>query len=203
MGRIALLDVLIVLSIIAGSLNGLRIGAVRQLGSLIVFYMSLILTARFYRLLLPPARRLLAGAPSAMMEGALFTLLLLLIYAILALLIFGLGFQQKPRRGKNRVDWRRMDYLRGQSLASVLNHLGGLVLGFVTISFWIGVGLIVYRFLISSSWLDWDKYRVALEADYQKSVLLSVFRTFLPYFVDTLRPWFPSGLPNLFLLTDG
>ena len=199
MSRIAVLDVMIILLLVGGSLNGLRIGALRQLGSLLIFYMSLILTTRFYRLLLPPVRRLLAGAPSAIMEGVLFGLLLILVFALLGLLLFGVALKRKPERGKKRVDWRHLDKLPGQSLASTLNHLAGLALGFVTISLWIGVGLIIYRFVIGSSWLDWEKYRLALHADYAKSVLLGVFNSFLPVVIGVIEPWFPNGLPTLFL----
>ena len=201
MSKIAVLDIMIVLLIVGGSLNGLRVGALRQLGNLLVFYMSLILTTRFYRLLLPTAKRLLAGAPSAIMEGVLFSLLLVLVYALLGILLLGIALKRKPDRGKKRVNWKRLDRLPGQSLASTLNHLAGLVLGFVTISLWIGIGLLVYRFVIGSSWLDWEKYRIALQADYAKSVLLGVFSSFLPVVIGTLEPWFPNGLPTLFLFT--
>lgn len=201
MSKIAVVDIVILLAIVGGSLNGLRVGALRQLGNLLIFYMSLILTTRFYRLLLPTAKRLLVGAPSAIMEGVLFGIILILIFALLGLLLLGVALKRNPERGKKRVNWRRLEKLPGQSLAGTMNHLLGLVLGFVTISLWIGIGLILYRFVIGSSWLDWEKYRVTLQADYAKSVLLDVFNNFLPVVVGTLEPWFPNGLPSLFLST--
>lgn len=68
MPGIAVLDVFIVIAIAGGSLNGLRIGAGRQLISLLIFYMSMVLTTRFYRLLLPYVNQLLSGAPTAIVE---------------------------------------------------------------------------------------------------------------------------------------
>jgi uncharacterized membrane protein required for colicin V production len=200
MAKVALLDIAIVVLIVGGSLNGLRIGAIRQLGSLLIFYVSLVLSTRFYHLLLPSAQRLLVGAPGVILESILFLILLVLIYAILGLLILDVALERKPNRAQNRIDWRHLERANGQSFAGVLNHLAGLALGFVTIGFWIGALLIIYNFLISASWLDWENYRLALEADYQKSVLVPVFQNLLPYLIDTLRPWFPAGLPTIFLV---
>ncbi len=193
------LDIVIVLLIVGGSLNGLRIGAVRQLASLVVFYLSVILTTRFYRLLLPSARKLLAGAPTAVLEAVIFTVILLVVYALLSLLIINMTTMRNPERGTRRTNWRNPQAKPGESLAGTLNHLSGIPLGFLTVAVWIGIGLLVYRFMLSSSWLDWDDYRQKLAAGYQGSALVPVFRAFLPYVLKTLAPWFPRGLPSIFL----
>ena len=201
MQNITGLDIVMVLLIVGGSLNGLRIGAVRQLAGLLVFYLSVILTTRFYRLLLPSARSLLLGAPTAVLEAVIFTLILLVVYAILSVLIINMTTMRHADRGQKRFNWRNpVQKSPGESLAGTLNHLAGIPLGFFTVAMWIGVGLLVYRFMISSSWLDWEDYRQKLAAGYQGSMLVPIFRTFLPYALKALEPWFPSGLPSIFLI---
>ena len=193
------LDVVIVLLIVIGTLNGLRIGALRQLGNLLFFYISVILSTRFYYMLLPNAKRLLAGAPVIMVETFLFSMILVIVYALLGIALFGYALSRRPDRQRKHTNWRDFGFRHdGESVANTLNHLGGLVIGFLTISAWIGVGLIIYRFLLDSSWLDWDHYRRALLRGYHSSVLVPVFNVFLPYVVESIAPWFPDGLPSIF-----
>jgi predicted membrane protein len=199
MGKIAILDIVMLVALVAGSLNGLRVGALRQLASLVTLYLSVILTTRFYGLLLGPVKRLLVDAPSSMVEGVLFFVLLIIVFAILSVLFLMIAFPERRRRGQNKVNWRDPNRVPGEGLAKTLNHLGGLALGFITASLWIGVGVMIYRFIIGASWLNWESYRTALSADYGKSVLLTVFKTFVPYVIGIIEPWFPSGLPTLFL----
>ena len=200
MPGIAVLDVFIVIAIAGGSLNGLRIGAGRQLISLLIFYMSMVLTTRFYRLLLPYVNQLLSGAPTAIVESLLFTIILLLVFAILSLLILGFAMgQQKERRGTG-YNWKRPMDTTGQSLVSTLDHLGGIAVGFVTVCVWIGIGLLIYNFLVNSAWADWESQRRVLLKDYHTSALVPVFRIFLPYVLRTIEPWLPGGLPVMFQL---
>lgn len=90
MGKIAILDIVMLIALVAGSLNGLRVGALRQLASLVTLYLSVILTTRFYTLLLRPVKRLLVGAPSSMVEGVLFFVLLIIMFAILSVLFLAM-----------------------------------------------------------------------------------------------------------------
>lgn len=198
MPSIAVLDVFIVLAIAGGSLNGLRIGAGRQVISLIILYMSTVLTTRFYRLLLPYIKRLLSDAPAAIVESVVFLVILLLVFGLLSLLILGFALgQQKERRGTG-YNWKRPMDTTGQSLAGTLNHLGGIAVGFVTVCVWIGIGLLIYNFIINSAWAEWENYRRRLLQDYQVSTLVPVFRVFLPYVLRTIEPWLPGGLPAMF-----
>ena len=200
MQGIAMLDVLIVLLVVAGTLNGLRIGALRQLVSLVIFYVSMILGTRFYRLLLPYVNEILVGAPSAIVEAVVFVVVLLLLYLLLSILILGMTLTQRRRRGRG-YDWRRAEHTAGQSLASTLDHLGGIAVGFLAVGLWLGIGLLVYGFLLGSSWVEWEAYRHRLLRDYQMSVLLPVFRNFLPYVLKMVEPWLPQGLPVMFQLS--
>ena len=199
MGKIAILDIMMLVALVAGSLNGLRVGALRQLASLVTLYLSVILTTRFYQLLLWPVKRLLGGAPSSIVEGVLFVVLLIITFALWACSFSWSSSLIGNGEGENKINWRDPNHVPGQALAKTLNHLSGLALGFVTASLWIGVGVMIYRFIISTSWLNWESYRTALSTDYGKSVLLNVFKTFLPYVVGTIEPWFPAGLPTIFL----
>mgnify|MGYP001037247234 CR=1 FL=1 len=200
MPSIAMLDILIVLLIVAGTLNGLRIGAVRQLASLIILYISMILSTRFYRLLLPYVNRLLEGASSVIVEAVVFAVVLLLLFILLSILILGMVMTQRRRRRGRGYNWRVREDTTAQSLASALNHLGGIAVGFVTIGLWIGIGLLVYRFLLGSSWIEWEAHRQRLARDYEASILVRVFMNFLPYVLRTVEPWLPGGLPVMFQL---
>jgi hypothetical protein len=200
MSGIAMLDVFIVLAIAGGSLNGLRIGAGRQLISLLILYMSTILTTRFYRLLLPYANRLLSNAPAAIVESVLFMVILLLVFGILSVLILDFAMGQQKERRRTGYNWRRPLDTTGQSLVSTLNHLAGIAVGFVSVCVWISIGLLVYNFLINSPWADWEVHRRRLLGDYQLSSLVPVFRVFLPYVLRTIEPWLPGGLPAMFQL---
>jgi len=166
MQNITGLDIVMVLLIVGGSLNGLRIGAVRQVAGLLIFYLSLILTTRFYRLLLPSARNLLVGAPTAVLEAVIFALILLVVYALLSVLLISMTTMRHPDRGSRKLpNWRNAALTNsGAPGAGTLTHLAGIPLGFFTAAMWIGVGLLVYRFMISSSWLDWEDYRQKLAA---------------------------------------
>lgn len=199
MKGLVILDVILVLFIVGGSLNGLRIGALRQLASLVTFYISIILTTRFYRSLLPHVERLLSGAPGAVLDGVLFSIILLLLYAVLSIIFFGVVWTNRPFRARRGFNWRKPPDLTGQSVVSIVNHLGGLVIGFVTICCWIAIGLLVLNFMLGSFWFEWEDYRRRLAIQYDLSSLVPVFRRFLPYVIRTINPWFPEGLPTLFL----
>jgi len=192
MPGIAVLDVVMVLALVGGTLNGLRIGALQQVASLVILYVSVVITTRFYRHLLPFANRLLAGAPTAIVEAAVFTAFLVILYLILSILILDLALSRQRERRGTGYNWRHMDFQTGQSLGSVLHPLGG-----------IGIGLLIYRFVLSGNWVQWEDWRHRLLRDYQASILVPAFQIVLPMALKTIEPWLPGGLPGMFQPPQG
>lgn len=203
MPGIAVLDVVMVLALVGGTLNGLRVGALQQVASLVILYVSVVITTRFYRFVLPFANRLMAGAPTAIVEAAVFTAFLVILYLILSILILDLALSRQRERRGTGYNWRHMDYQTGQSLGSVLNHLGGLAIGFVITAVWIGIGLLIYRFVLSGNWVQWEDWRHRLLRDYQASILVPAFQAVLPLVLKTIEPWLPGGLPGMFQPPQG
>lgn len=200
MQTITVLDVGIVLALAFGTLNGLRKGAAHQLGSLFFMYVSVILSTRFYHMLLPHALRLLAGAPTVVLKTFLYCLLLMIIYALFGIVLYGVVLNRRPDRRIAKISWKNVRRDATESLGGTLNHLGGLMLGFVTATAWISIGLLILGFFLNYSWLDWDHYRRGLSGTYKTSILVPVFKTFLPYLVGVIEPWFPGGIPAILFI---
>lgn len=196
--NLAVLDIVLVVAMAVGSLDGLRIGALRQFVSLGILYVSVVFTTRFYQYLVARVARFLPGAPMSLLEGVLFGIVLLFTYGILSVLILSAaGGMRRFRHGG--YDWRRPQEPVEQSVLGTVNHVAGIVVGFGMACLWLGLGIYVYRFMLESSWLDWEDYRYLLRNDYLRSTLAPVFLRFLPYALRTIEPWFPEGLPGIFM----
>jgi hypothetical protein len=76
-----------------------------------------------------------------------------------------------------------------------IDQLGGMVIGFLVASIWIGLVIVALAFVLGVQTTAEDSIRPIVVARFQGSNLIPIFYDFLPIAMATLRPWMPKGLP--------
>jgi uncharacterized membrane protein required for colicin V production len=179
-----LADILIMLSLCAGTMLGFYHGLIRTLFHMVLLYFVTIVAAFAYPSLAVGLGYLVPAASLQMRQVVAFLLLLLFLFN---LLFFSTRASMKSRK---------------LLLPAMVDKLGGMVAGFFMMSLWIAIGLILLDFILSLYWLQYEGIRQLLVNTFNTSPFASVIRSVLPYAVVTLKPWFEpfGGLPGLFLL---
>jgi uncharacterized membrane protein required for colicin V production len=175
-------DVLIAFALLGGIALGFVRGLIRMALSLLVLYVATILAMNFY---IPLGRwiRYLSGNRAAVTAGEVlaFLLILIVVFAGLSFLI---------RRTYKDTEWPGLRQI---------DQLGGLVLGFLVTSLWIGLAIIGIAFVLGTAGAGSDSLRQNLLLQFQSSHLIPIFYKFLPVAFATLKPWIPRGqLPEIF-----
>ncbi|HSJ57996.1 MAG TPA: CvpA family protein [Anaerolineae bacterium] len=168
-------DVVIILALAAGLVYGFVRGLVRMVLSLLVLYIAAVLALTFhvglgnwiyYAFLLPRQISL----------GAAFLFILILASAIINF-ILSRTYKETELPGVRQID-----------------QLGGLIVGFVLTSFWIGFAILVLGFFLNAS-IQAGETPSGLILFFRRSTMVSMFYRFVPVVLATLRPWMPRGLP--------
>jgi uncharacterized membrane protein required for colicin V production len=169
-------DVLIGFALLGGVALGFIQGLVRMALSLVVLYVAAVLAMTFY----VKAGEWLGymfGTPSTISEGMAFLLILILV-VVIATFVLRRTYKDTELPGVRQID-----------------QLGGLMIGFFLTCIWIGFGILVLAFFLSTPIAGGDDLRQNLLRYFRSSNLIPVFYRFLPVAVASLRPWMPKGLP--------
>jgi uncharacterized membrane protein required for colicin V production len=155
-----------------------------MLFSIFVVYIAAILAMRFYEDVGFFIRRLLTAAARSVSEAVGFVLILVLTAMLLQFLI-SRTYKDMEFPGVRQVD-----------------QLGGMVLGFVVTTLWIGLALIGIDFVLGTPSPGTEASRQGLSYYFHTSAIIPIFYQVLPIAFATLKPWVPKGqLPDIFELS--
>lgn len=169
-------DFVIALVLIGGVALGFIRGLVRMALSLVVLYVAAVLAMVFHPRVGAWISQM-SGLPLAVAQGMGFLLILALVTILLNFLSHR-AYRDTELPGLRQVD-----------------QLGGMVVGFLLTSVWIGLSLMVLAFMLSTPVTDTDVVRVSMINYFQGSNLIPIFYKLLPIAIATLKPWMPRGLP--------
>ncbi len=169
-------DVLIVLGLLGGAALGFIRGLVRMALSLLVLYLATVLAMTLY-VIVGRWISYMSGLSVQVSQGVGFMLVLILT-AILLNFILHRAYRDTELPGLRQID-----------------QLGGMVIGFLVASIWIGLVIVALAFVLGVQTTAEDSIRPIVVARFQGSNLIPIFYDFLPIAMATLRPWMPKGLP--------
>lgn len=187
------IDVLLIIILCVGTVIGFFHGLLRTVVHIVILYAVTVVAAFAYPIVGNWLRYVFPGTSDQLRNADAFLFLVLLLFNIFAL-YFRQIFKTRERRAATHA--------QGPGMRGFLDKLGGMVFGFFLTAVWIGIALLVARFLLSVSWLQVDEVRFSLLRGLHSSSLAALFERLLPYAVATLKPWFApfGGLPDLFIL---
>jgi uncharacterized membrane protein required for colicin V production len=182
-------DILLIIALCGGMVIGFFRGLVRTTVNMVILYLVTVVGAFSYPYL---GRWLAYPFPTAgeqLRNAAAFLFIVLLFYNAITLSI--------------RPTMKKRQEKRGMPVPGCLDKLGGIVVGFFFAGIWIGLSLLLFQFLLSVPWVNWEPLRNSLSNGISSSPLATVFRVgLLPMVLASLKPWFApfGGLPDLFIL---
>ena len=175
-------DVLIAFALIAGVIWGFTHGLVRMALNLLVLYLAVVLAMSFY---VQVGKWIVYLSGGGLIQGAaeLSAFLIILILATTILnFIVARAFKDTELPAIRQID-----------------HLGGLVIGFVLAATWISVVLAGLVFAMNTTGVGSDAFRGNILGYMRSSSLVPIFSDVWPIMLATLRPWMPKGkLPSIF-----
>lgn len=177
-----ILDILMLLALIIGVAVGFVRGMVQQAIGLLSIYISMIVGVWGHRLfgsgfkyLFPALTR-----PSADILGFATAMIVVLN---------ALGFVTR--------DWHK-ESSWVEKVPALLNQTGGLVLGFFTTAFWLGLAGLAMVIISDAPWVTTEGARDTFAALVDNSIMVYVFRYAFRLALYTIYPWIPGGLPDIF-----
>lgn len=174
-------DVLIVFALLVGTTMGLIRGLLRMSLGVLVVYVAAILAMNFYIPLGRWLRYLTGNRASVMVGEAIAFLLILAVVAIVLHVLLRRTFKETEWPGIRQID-----------------QLGGMAIGFVLATLWIGLTLVGIAFVLRTPGVGSDAFRQNVVFYFQRSALIPIFYRFLPTAFATLKPWIPRGqLPEI------
>lgn len=182
LGGLNWLDIFILFALFFGLAIGYMQGFVRQLIGLGALYIGAILGAQYYRYVADWIQQVFPNAPARLVNGLGFFLILIVVTSILNWLAFDAYGSGTSRR------------------FPMADHLGGSVLGLVTVFIVITMLIPIASFATGEIWPYADDSRYVLMYGLQTSQLVDFFDIVKPLLLSSLTPWLPGGLPSIFNL---
>jgi uncharacterized membrane protein required for colicin V production len=171
-------DSIIVFALLAGIALGFIRGLVRMVMSLAIVYVATVLAMTFYATIGKWLFYFASGAlPRSTSEAVAFAIILVLTASVINFVLHR-TYKDTELPGVRQID-----------------QLGGMVVGFVLASTWVGLTLIALAFVLNATDTSAGSLRQNLVFYFHTAMLIPVFNRFLPLIVATLRPWMPKGLP--------
>ncbi len=177
------LDLALVIALLAGIGVGYAQGLLRQVISLASLYLGAILAAQYSYLLTGVLDDWFLTTPRALLNLVSFFILLFAVMILLNFLAF---------------DASRSVRLR---LFSVVDHLGGMIVGLVSAWILVTIAVNMLSFAIAvPNWAAAEDLRQTLAQLLSDSRLAEATAATLPGIVAAITPWLPVGLPSIFKL---
>ncbi len=175
-------DVVLLLLLGLGLLSGYMQGLLRQIITLAALYLGAVVGAQYYYALANPLKSLMATTPPLLINSISFFIILLAVVAILVFLAH---------------DASKLTI----ALHPAVDHLGGMILGLVTVWIFITIGVNVLQVATQIEWPQAENLRQLVDAGVSNSFLAQETTLTLPTLLATIRPWLPIGLPSIFNLS--
>jgi len=179
-----ILDILMLVGLVVGVMLGFVRGLVQQAMGLLSLYLSMVVGVWSHRVfgslfvaLFPSLSR-----PSADILGFMLAVIILLN---------ALGFI--TRDFEKNAQWI-------QKMPALVNQTGGLVLGFITTAFWLGLAGTALVVIGQAPWIGAEGTHQAIVDLVDGSLMIFVFRYAFQLALYTAYPWIPGELPEIFTM---
>lgn len=173
------LDLTILALLATGMLTGWQQGLIRQLLGMAAFYVALVLAAQYHWLVGGWVMSMAPNATWVIVDGLAF----LFVFAAVLLTFTWISHQVYA---DTHIPF-----------FSLLDGLSGALFGILAASLQVIIALSLARFILSTSWLEWEGTRQIILQVFRASTLEPIFNGVAPLFYVLIRPWLPSGLPAL------
>jgi uncharacterized membrane protein required for colicin V production len=172
-------DFLIALALLGGIALGFIRGLVRMALSLLVLYIAMVLAMTFYTQVGRWIGFVTTDAlPERTLQSLAFVIILILTTAIINFVLHR-TYRDTELPGVRQID-----------------QLGGMIVGFLLVSTWIGLAIIALGFVLKTAVAPGTgTIRANMLYFFNTSFLIPIFYHLLPIVLATLRPWMPKGLP--------
>jgi uncharacterized membrane protein required for colicin V production len=179
-----ILDLIMSLILVVGVAVGFVRGLVQQALGLLSIYISMVVGVWAHRLFGSGFKALFPALsqPAANMLG--FTTALIILLNALGLI---------TRDIEKNAAWVK-------KIPPLLNQTGGLALGFITSTFWLGLAGTALTVISRAPWLGAEEAHQSLVTLVDNSVMVSVFRYAFRLGLYTIYPWIPGELPEIFTI---
>jgi uncharacterized membrane protein required for colicin V production len=179
-----ILDLIMLLGLILGVAIGFVRGLLQQAMGLLSLYISLIVGVWAHRIFGNGFKALFPNLtrPSADILGFMTVLIIMLNV---------LGFVTRDILKNTR--WE-------EKVPALLNQTGGLALGFITTSFWLGLAGIAMIIISRAPWIGAEGAHLNFKTMVDNSIMINVFRYAFRLALYTVYPWIPGELPTIFTM---
>lgn len=200
------LDVVLLLILVGGMLWGMLDGAIKQFIGIFSLYVGLVASLWIYPELSSIIGTFLPTITPNGRDTVAFLFLFILIANLLGLAIrFSATPPEERRRKKQEEEGVQQAVKKGAErfILAPLNHIGGLIIGFVKTTIWMGIIINVIQFSVSGDpWLGYDGLRRFLLASIQGAQLKSILELVFYYVYVSVKyvspGQFGGQLPTVF-----
>ncbi len=175
-------DLILSLVLAVGVLIGFVRGLAQQAMGLISIYISMVVGVWAYRLFGSGFKALFPSLTRSAANILGFTTALIIVLNALGLV---------TRDIEKNARWIK-------KIPPLVNQTGGLVLGFATSIFWLGLAGTALNVIGHAPWIGAEEFGRTLVTLVNNSVMLTVFHYAFRLGLYTVAPWMPGGLPEIF-----
>lgn len=190
-------DLLLLFLLLLGAVYGSIRGANKQIIGLFSAWLALVIDLWIYK---PFSTKILLGqfktASPVVMDSFSFIILLILLTVLIQLIfIFTNTSPEERRRKKGKKDLNQMlDEADKGNGKTILNGVGGLVVGFFATAIWLSIGLALLQYLLSSI----NGFGNSIRPDIATSILVPKFNIVLNMLYLSVKYFTPGDLPAIF-----
>ena len=176
-----ILDLVMLLGLVVGVLIGFVRGLVQQAMGLLAIYISMVVSVWAYRVFGNAFISLLPTLTRASADILGFATVLIIMLNVL-------GFVARDIEKNAR--WI-------EKIPALFNQTGGLVLGFITTAFWLGLAGTALMIISQALWADTEGVLQTFATLVDRSIMIYVFRYAFWLAVYTVYPFMPGELPEI------
>jgi hypothetical protein len=193
-------DFLIFGFIVFGSLLGFFQGVLRQVINLVSIYVAIVVALFLYRPFGSALGLIAPGMSVNARETLAFAFILVFINTFVTFNARDLTIDPKPAKEgiEAGIVQSPVTRLSRRFLLAPLNVLGGLAFGFISSCVWVGLVVILVRFIMQEPWPGYDVIRVLIVNGLRTSALAQFAEWPIIVIRDSVQIWMPGGLPPLF-----
>ncbi len=188
-------DYMLILILLVGAGYGAAKGPVRQLTGLVSIWLGLIISLWLYK---PFSVKILGGvfktaSPLVLDSFSFITLLILFTAIVQGIFIFTTKApEEKRKKGKKDLN-EMLDRVDKGLNFSILNALGGLLMGFLVTAVWLSIFLAIIQYFLSAG-VGSGAFSVQLS----HAALLPYFSLLLNWVYMSVKLFIPKQLPAIF-----